>query len=100
MWPGFDGVSTAARVNPSLTCSGTWHLCVHMYTPIHRSRTKVVAEAEKVKTVDGGLEACVKLGNGDMRRCLNLLQSTHMGFGIVSAKNVSGSICVVFIFNY
>eukprot|EP00967_Tisochrysis_lutea_P080617 scaffold110811_cov32-Tisochrysis_lutea.AAC.4 len=53
-----------------------------------RSRTKVVAEAENVRLADGGLEACVRLGNGDMRRCLNLLQSTHMGFGLVTEANV------------
>lgn len=52
------------------------------------SRTKVVAEAENVRLADGGLEACVRLGNGDMRRCLNLLQSTHMGFGLVTEANV------------
>ena len=28
------------------------------------------------------------LGRGDMRRCLNLLQSTHMSFGLVSEENV------------
>jgi len=33
-------------------------VCVcHLLICLHRSRTKVVAEAEKVKTVDGGLGA-------------------------------------------
>lgn len=52
------------------------------------SRTVVVAQAEGVKLVDQGLEACIRLGCGDMRRCLNILQSTHMAFGEVTELNV------------
>ena len=35
-----------------------------------------------------GLEACVTLGEGDMRKCINILQSTHMSIGEVSPTNV------------
>ena len=52
------------------------------------SRTRVVAEAEGVKVADHGLEACIRLGIGDMRRCLNILQSTHMAFGQVTELHV------------
>ena len=51
-------------------------------------RTQVVAAEEGVRCADNGLEACVRLGNGDMRRCLNVLQSTHMAFGEVTEQKV------------
>ena len=36
----------------------------------------------------GGLDALIELGGGDMRRTLNLLQSTYMSAGEVSAAGV------------
>lgn len=42
------------------------------------ARTKDIADAEHLNYTSEGLEACVRLGNGDMRRCLNILQSTSM----------------------
>ena len=52
------------------------------------SRIEVVAQAEGCRLAPGGLDACVALGCGDMRRCLNILQSTHMSFDEVSPDNV------------
>ncbi|XVF39298.1 hypothetical protein PTKIN_Ptkin01aG0023500 [Pterospermum kingtungense] len=54
--------------------------------PIHvRERLKHVVEAEGqvlcfllLDVPDSGLEALVRLSNGDMRKALNILQSTHM----------------------
>ena len=51
-------------------------------------RLKVVAEAENCVTTPEGLDACVALGTGDMRKCLNILQSTHMAFDEVNETNV------------
>ena len=51
-------------------------------------RLSVVAKAEGVQASDGGLEACVTLGEGDMRKCLNILQSTHMAFADVTPTSV------------
>ena len=51
-------------------------------------RLTVVAQAEKVNSTPEGLEACVTLGDGDMRKCLNILQSTHMAFPEVSLESV------------
>ena len=45
-------------------------------------------QAEGCRLAPGGLDACVALGCGDMRRCLNILQSTHMAFDEVSPDNV------------
>lgn len=51
-------------------------------------RLKVLADAEGCDCADGGLEACIQLGEGDMRKCINVLQSTHMAFGKVNPANV------------
>jgi replication factor C subunit 2/4 len=52
------------------------------------SRLLAVAEAERVPTVPGGLEAIVFTADGDMRQALNNLQATFSGFGLVDAENV------------
>ncbi|XP_031372325.1 replication factor C subunit 3 [Punica granatum] len=41
-------------------------------------RLKHVIAAEGLDVTEGGLEAHVRLSNGDMRKALNILQSTHM----------------------
>lgn len=41
-------------------------------------RLKHVIEAEGLDVPDNGLAALVRLSNGDMRKALNILQSTHM----------------------
>nr|XP_023924304.1 replication factor C subunit 3 [Quercus suber] len=41
-------------------------------------RLKHVIEAEKLDVPETGLAALVRLSNGDMRKALNILQSTHM----------------------
>ncbi|OMO53001.1 hypothetical protein CCACVL1_28958 [Corchorus capsularis] len=47
--------------------------------PIHvTERLKHVIEAEGLDVPDSGLAALVRLSNGDMRKALNILQSTHM----------------------
>ena len=51
-------------------------------------RLQVVATAEQVVSTAEGLNACVTLGEGDMRKSINILQSTHMAMGEVSAANV------------
>lgn len=47
--------------------------------PVHvTERLKYVIEAERLDVTDGGLAALVRLSNGDMRKALNIFQSTHM----------------------
>ena len=51
-------------------------------------RVRIVAEAEAVNATPDGLDACITLGEGDMRKCLNILQSTHMAFDAVTPDSV------------
>jgi replication factor C subunit 2/4 len=47
-----------------------------------------VLKQEAVRYDDQGVEAIIFTADGDMRQALNNLQSTHAGFGLVSADNV------------
>jgi len=78
----------ASKIIPALQSRCTRFRFAPLSAEQATSRTQVVAEAEGVVCADNGLEACIKLGAGDMRRCLNILQSTHMAFGQVTEHNV------------
>ncbi|XP_028681279.1 replication factor C subunit 5 [Erpetoichthys calabaricus] len=51
-------------------------------------RLEYVIEQENVDTSPDGLKALVNLSSGDMRRSLNILQSTHMAYGVVTEETV------------
>lgn len=51
-------------------------------------RVQHVIEQENVKVTEDGMQALVTLAKGDMRKALNILQSTSMGFEEVNEENV------------
>ncbi|KAM6156112.1 replication factor C subunit 5 [Rhynchocyon petersi] len=51
-------------------------------------RLEHVAGEEKVDVSEDGMKALVTLSSGDMRRALNILQSTNMAFGKVTEETV------------
>ncbi|KAL4183197.1 hypothetical protein AMTRI_Chr11g97010 [Amborella trichopoda] len=53
-----------------------------------RERLQYVIKAEGLDVDESGLSAVVRLSNGDMRKALNILQSTHMASQHVSEKAV------------
>mmetsp|Transcript_21116 Transcript_21116/g.37861 ORF Transcript_21116/g.37861 Transcript_21116/m.37861 type:complete len:353 (+) Transcript_21116:46-1104(+) len=53
-----------------------------------RSRLVEVADAEEVNYTQDGIQSILALSGGDMRRVLNLLQSTAMSSDLVNEKNV------------
>jgi len=52
------------------------------------SRLQFIVNTERVKIDDNGLKAIMRLGGGDMRKCLNVLQSCHMAYGQITEENV------------
>jgi replication factor C subunit 3/5 len=62
------------------------------FAPLSRNqiegRLKAVAEAEHCNATQDGIDAILRLSGGDMRRVLNLLQSTAMANAVVDEKNV------------
>ena len=57
-------------------------------TPAIEGKLRQIAAAEKVELTDDGLQAIVKLSEGDMRKCLNILQSTSMAASTVDEAAV------------
>ncbi|GMH80723.1 hypothetical protein TL16_g08670, partial [Triparma laevis f. inornata] len=53
-----------------------------------RERLMEVAGEEKCEIQDDGVEAILDLASGDMRRVMNLLQSTHMSYTQITQTNV------------
>ena len=53
-----------------------------------RPRLTFICEKENISTTDEGVDAIMKLGSGDMRKCLNILQATNMSFGKVESDFV------------
>ncbi|XP_060673590.1 replication factor C subunit 5 [Ziziphus jujuba] len=51
-------------------------------------RLKHVIEAERLVVSESGLAALVRLSNGDMRKALNILQSTHMASQQITEEEV------------
>jgi len=52
------------------------------------SRLKHVIQEENVECTEDGMKAVVRLAKGDMRRSLNVLQCTHVGYKLVNEDNV------------
>eukprot|EP00997_Jenningsia_sp_PLL12_P001675 NODE_1275_length_1207_cov_32.353195_g1044_i0.p1 GENE.NODE_1275_length_1207_cov_32.353195_g1044_i0~~NODE_1275_length_1207_cov_32.353195_g1044_i0.p1 ORF type:complete len:375 (+),score=6.00 NODE_1275_length_1207_cov_32.353195_g1044_i0:39-1127(+) len=51
-------------------------------------RLAEIAKEENVNFKKDGLSAIYRLSGGDMRKCLNILQSTHLSFDLVNEMNV------------
>lgn len=51
-------------------------------------RLRHIIEEEKVDITDEGLKALIHLSYGDMRKSLNIMQSTHLAFNKVTEENV------------
>ena len=78
----------ASKIIPALQSRCTRFRFAPLAPEQARTRLGEVARQEAVDSTDEGLDACVTLGLGDMRKCLNILQSTHMAFAHVDVKNV------------
>lgn len=53
-----------------------------------RGKLELISKKENVKIDDAGMDAVIKLAEGDMRKCLNVLQSCHSAFGVVTEQTV------------
>lgn len=52
------------------------------------NKLQSIAQAESCNITEDGLQAIVKLAHGDMRKCLNVLQSCHAAYDIINEENV------------
>ena len=68
----------ASKIIPALQSRCTRFRFAPLPKEFVRSRVEEVCRAEEVDVSESGLDAVVRLGGGDMRRTLNILQSTAM----------------------
>ncbi|KAG6432602.1 hypothetical protein SASPL_104183 [Salvia splendens] len=69
----------------------TGKLCCRLASKLRESlpeRLKHVIESEGLDVPENGMTALVKLSNGDMRKALNILQSTHMACQLITEEAV------------
>lgn len=84
------------KVNPALQS----RCCTLRFKPLStesiKEKIKIVVKHEKIKLNDEGINSIIFLSNGDMRKALNLLQSTFLTYGKILDKekiyNCSGYI--------
>jgi replication factor C subunit 3/5 len=69
-----------SKIIPALQSRCTRFRFMPLPPQIARQRIEFVANAERIDLTPDGLDALVELGNGDMRKYLNILQSTSMAF--------------------
>jgi replication factor C subunit 3/5 len=58
----------------------------NMYTKIDK-----IIKKEKIEATEKGKKAILKLCNGDLRRAINILQSTYMTYNKITLSNVYGA---------
>ncbi len=76
------------KIIPALQSRCTRFRFAPLKTDQIEGRLKEVVLAENVKTTPDGEKAILDLARGDMRRVMNLLQATAMGFPTVDASSV------------
>ena len=54
-------------------------------------RLREIAASEGLDLMDSGVNAITELGRGDMRKCLNIMQSTSMAFTSIDDTSVYNS---------
>lgn len=63
------------------------------FSPIGANQMKnkimQIVKSEAVKITESGIDTIIKRSNGDMRKVINILQSTSMAYKIVNEKNIN-----------
>eukprot|EP00301_Raphidiophrys_heterophryoidea_P016917 c26626_g1_i1.p1 GENE.c26626_g1_i1~~c26626_g1_i1.p1 ORF type:complete len:341 (-),score=74.54 c26626_g1_i1:13-990(-) len=77
-----------SRIIPALQSRCTVFRFGPLQTDQIRPRLESIAQAESVTFTPDGLDAIIDLASGDMRKCLNVLQATHMAHGTITLQNV------------
>jgi len=76
------------KINPALRSRCTRYRFAPLNPDDIVARLKQIGEKEGVDMDEDALEAIIKLAAGDMRKCLNVLQSCHMSYDRVTRANV------------
>lgn len=76
------------KINPALQSRCTIFRFSPLSTDAISTRTLEIAEEEGVTVTPDGIESIIDHAEGDMRKVINTLQATYMGFGEVNSETV------------
>jgi|AntRauTorckE6833_2_1112554.scaffolds.fasta_scaffold34901_2 replication factor C subunit 3/5 len=77
------------KINPALQSRCTGFRLAPL-KPVHiKNKIIKIAKIENIKLTNSGIETVIKRSHGDMRKVLNILQSTNMAYNIVNSKNIN-----------
>jgi replication factor C subunit 3/5 len=77
-----------SKIIPALQSRCTRFRFMPLPSQIASERIRIIANNERLNLTEDGIKALVELGQGDMRKYLNILQSTSMAFEVIDAKAI------------
>ena len=77
-----------SKIIPALQSRCTRFRFMPLPGDVAKLRIRAIADNEGIGLTEDGLNALVELGRGDMRKYLNILQSTSMAFNTINAKAI------------
>lgn len=77
-----------SKIIPALQSRCTRFRFMPLPSNIASGRIRMIADSEGLVLTDDGMKALLELGRGDMRKFLNILQSTAMAFSVLDAKAI------------
>lgn len=77
-----------SKIIPALQSRCTRFRFMPLPADVAKERIKFVASNERLEMTEDGMSALVELGNGDMRKYLNILQSTSMAFKVIDGSAI------------
>ena len=77
-----------SKIIPALQSRCTRFRFQPLPSEIASERIRLISNCENLNLTEDGLKALVELGRGDMRKYLNILQSTAMAFNLIDSKAI------------
>ena len=77
-----------SKIIPALQSRCTRFRFQPLPSGVATGRIRLIANCENLDLTEDGLKALVELGQGDMRKYLNILQSTSMAFRVLDARAI------------
>ena len=77
------------NINPALQSRCTRFRFSPLMKETIREKIIDISSQENLKITEKGIDTIIKISNGDMRKVLNILQSTSMAYNVINERNVN-----------
>lgn len=77
------------NINPALQSRCTRFRFSPINGEMIRKKILEISKKENIKITDSAVDTIIKRSSGDLRRVLNILQSTSMAYSIINEKNIN-----------